>query len=83
MSYLCWLTDKQMRWRKPQSPLSPDTPRLDDKRVLSGIVFLIRNGLRAPRSCSPSRGEAGQWRSERPGAGALQSCRQHHPKFAA
>lgn len=75
MSDLCWLTDKQMRWRKPQSPLSPGIPRVDDKRVLSGIVFVIRNRLRAPRSCSPSRGEPGQWRSGRPGACALQSCR--------
>ena len=52
MSDLFWLTDKQMRRIEPYFPLSHGIPRVDDKRVLSGIIFVIRNGLRwrdAPR----------------------------------
>jgi transposase len=31
-------------------------PRVDDRRVISGIIFVIKNGLRwrdAPRECGP------------------------------
>ncbi len=45
MSDLFWLKDKQMRRIEPQFPLSPGIPRMDDRRVLSGIIFEIRNGL--------------------------------------
>ena len=58
MSDLFWLTDKQM-WRiEPHFPLSHGIPRVDDKRVLSGILFVIRNGLRgrdAPSDYGPPR----------------------------
>ena len=44
MSDLYWLTDAQMERLKPFFPLSHGVPRVDDKRVLSGIIFINRNG---------------------------------------
>ena len=58
MSDLLWLTDKQMRRIEPYLPLSHGIPRVDDKRVLMGIIFLIRNGLDwrdAPRDYGPHK----------------------------
>ena len=46
MSDLIWLSQAQMRRIEPYFPLSHGVPRVDDRRVLSGIVFVIRNGLR-------------------------------------
>lgn len=40
------LTPEQMRRIEPYFPLSHGVPRVDDRRVLSGILFVIRNGLR-------------------------------------
>lgn len=36
----------QIERLKPFFPLSHGLPRVDDKRVLSGIIFINRNGLR-------------------------------------
>lgn len=46
MSDLFWLTDKQTHRIEPYFPLSHGMPRVDDRRMISGIVFVIRNGLR-------------------------------------
>lgn len=46
MSNLFWLTDEQMTRLKPFSPKSHGHPRVDDRRVLSGIIFVSRNGSR-------------------------------------
>ncbi len=46
MSDLFWLTDAQMAHLEPFFPKSHGKPRVDDKRVLSGIIFINRNGLR-------------------------------------
>jgi transposase len=46
MSDLYWLNDAQMAKLEPFFPKSHGKPRVDDKRVLSGIVFINRNGLR-------------------------------------
>ncbi|MFK3889833.1 IS5 family transposase [Sphingomonas sp. NPDC079357] len=46
MSDLFWLTDEQMERLRPFFPKSHGRPRVDDRRVLSGIVFVNRNGLR-------------------------------------
>ena len=46
MSNLYWLTDAQMERLKPFLPKSHGKPRVDDRRVLSGIIFINRNGLR-------------------------------------
>ena len=52
------LSATQMRRIKPFFPLSHGVPRVDDRRVVSGIVFVIRNGLRwrdAPPAYGPHK----------------------------
>ena len=44
MSDLSWLTDEQMERLRPFFPKSHGKPRVNDRRVLSGIVFVNRNG---------------------------------------
>lgn len=39
-----WLTDAQMARLKPFFPKSHGKPRVDDRRVLSGIIFINRSG---------------------------------------
>ena len=46
MGDLIWLSDAQMRRIEPYFPLSHGVPRVDDRKVISGIIFVIRNGLR-------------------------------------
>ena len=46
MSDLYWLTEEQMDRLRPFFPKSHGKPRVDDRRVLSGIIFVNRNGLR-------------------------------------
>ncbi len=46
MNDLLWLTVDQMERLRPFFPKSHGKPRVDDRRVLSGIVFVNRNGLR-------------------------------------
>ena len=46
MSDLIWFSEAQMRRIEPYFPLSHGVSRVDDRRVLSGIIFVIRNGLR-------------------------------------
>ena len=46
MSDLFWLSRTQMRRIEPYFPLSHGVARVDDRRVLSGIIFVTRNGLR-------------------------------------
>ena len=56
MGDLIWLSDAQMRQIEPYFPLSHGVPRVDDRRVISGIIFVIRNGLRgrdAPKDYGP------------------------------
>jgi len=58
MSDLFWLSEAQMRRIRPYFPLSHGVPRVDDRRVISGIVFVIRNGLRwrdAPKEYGPHK----------------------------
>ena len=43
MSDLYWLS--QMRRINPYDPLSHEIPRVDDRKVISGVVFVIRNGV--------------------------------------
>ena len=42
MSDLYWLTDEQMAKLAPFLPKSHGKLRVDDKRVLSGIIFINR-----------------------------------------
>ena len=58
MSNLFWLSAAQMRRIEPCFPLSHGVPRVDDRRVISGIIFMIRNGLRwcdAPAAYGPHK----------------------------
>jgi putative transposase len=58
MSDLIWLSEAQMRRIEPFFPLSHGVPRVDDRRVISGIIFVIRNGLRwrdAPKDYGPHK----------------------------
>ena len=58
MSDLIWLSECQLRRIEPFFPLSHGIPRVDDRRVISGIVFVIRNGLRwrdAPAAYGPAK----------------------------
>ena len=52
------LTLAQMRRLSPHFPLSHGIPRVDDRRVLSGIIYVIRHGLRwrdAPAAYGPHK----------------------------
>ena len=49
------LSERQMARISPYFPLSHGVPRVDDRRVVSGIVYVIRNGL--------------QWKDAPPGYG--------------
>lgn len=44
MSDLFWLTHEQMRRIEPYFPLSHGVPRVDDRRIVSGIIFVIQIG---------------------------------------
>ena len=58
MSDLIWLSEAQMRRIEPYFPLSHRVPRVDDRRIISGIIFVIRNGLRwrdAPADYGPPK----------------------------
>ena len=46
MSDLFWLMDEQMERLRPFFPKSHGKSRVDDRRVLSSIIFVNRNGLR-------------------------------------
>ncbi len=64
MSDLFWLSDVQMARLKPFFPKSHGKPRVDDKRVLSGIIFINRNGLRwrdAPLEYGPPKTLYNRW----------------------
>jgi len=43
---LFWLSKAQMRLISPYFPLSHGVARVDDRPVTSGIVFILKNGLR-------------------------------------
>ena len=58
MSDLFWLSEARLRRIRPFSPLSHGIPHVDDRRVISGIIFVIRNGLRwrdAPTAYGPPK----------------------------
>lgn len=58
MRDLFWLTEAQVARIEPFFPLSHGVPRVDDRRVVSGIIFVIKNGLRwrdAPAEYGPHK----------------------------
>ena len=65
MSNLFWLTEAQMDRLRPFFPKSHGRPRVDDRRVLSGIIFINRNGLRwcdAPAVYGPPKTLYNRWK---------------------
>jgi len=46
MSELLWLSDAQVARLKPIFPKSHGKPLVDDRRILSGIIFINRKGVR-------------------------------------
>ncbi|GCE89099.1 hypothetical protein MSKU15_0700 [Komagataeibacter diospyri] len=58
MNDLFLLTDEQMEHLRLFFPKSHGHPRVDDRRMLSGIIFVNRNSLRwrdAPREYGPHK----------------------------
>ena len=58
MSDLIFLSSAQMRRISPYFPLSHGIPRVDDRKIISGIIYVIRNGLRwrdAPKEYGPHK----------------------------
>lgn len=54
MSDLYWLTDEQIERLRPFFRKSHGKPRVNDRRVLSGIIFVKRQYRRRSRSKSCS-----------------------------
>ena len=67
MSVPFLLTPAQMRRIRPHFPLSHGIPRVDDRRVLSGIIFVIQGGLR--------------WRDAPPGYGPHKTLYNRTPRI--
>ena len=58
MTDMYLLSEDQMARISPFFPVSHGVPRVDDRRVISGIIFVIRNGLRwrdVPASYGPHK----------------------------
>jgi putative transposase len=58
MDDLFLLSEAQMCRIKPFFPLSHGVPRVDDRLIVSAIIFVIKNGLRwrdAPRTYGPHK----------------------------
>ena len=52
------LTNKQLNRMKPYFPFAHGVKRVDDRRVISGIIYVIRNGLPwkdAPKAYGPHK----------------------------
>ncbi len=55
---LFWLSDTQLAKIEGYFPKSHGVPRVDDRKVLSGIIFVLKNGLRwrdAPTPYGPHK----------------------------
>lgn len=64
MGDLFWLSEAQMERLRPFFPKSRGRARVDDRRVLSGIIFINRNGLRwrdAPAAYGPPKTLYNRW----------------------
>ena len=68
MDGLFLLSERQMARIAPFFPLSHGVPRVDDRRVVSGIVYVIKHGLQwkdAPKAYGPHK--------------TLYNCASHNP----
>jgi transposase len=62
---LFWLTDAQMERLEPFFRKSHGKPRVNDRRVLIGIIFTNRNGLQwraAPTEFGPRKTLYNRWK---------------------
>ena len=53
-----WLSETQIKRIKPYFPLSHGVPRVDDRRILSGIIHVLKRGLQwrdAPAEYGPHK----------------------------
>ena len=48
MSDQFWLSEEQLARIQPYFPRSHGVPRVDDRKVISGIIHVIRNGELLP-----------------------------------
>ena len=58
MNDLFLLSEKQMFRLSPFFPLAHGVPRVDDRRVINGVVYVIRHGLQwrdAPKEYGPHK----------------------------
>lgn len=58
MTDLFLLSERQMARTEPHCPLAHGVPRVDDRRVVSGIVYVIKHGLKwndAPKEYGPHK----------------------------
>jgi len=58
MNELFWLSQSQLNIIKPYFPPSRGVPRVDDLRVISGIIHVLKRGLQwrdAPREYGPPK----------------------------
>ena len=65
MSDLFWLSEAQVARLTPFFPKSRGKPRVDDRRVLSGIIYIQRNGLmwkHAPHDYGPPKTLYNRWK---------------------
>ena len=65
MSDFFWLTEAQIERLKPFFPKSRGKPRVDDRRVLSGMIHIQRNGLmwkHAPAAHGPPKTLYNRWK---------------------
>jgi len=65
MRNLCWLSEDQMVRLRPYFRKSHGVLRVDDRRVLSRIIFINRNGLRwcdAPKEYGPPKTLYNRWK---------------------
>ena len=65
MGDLFLLSERQMARISPFFPLAHGVPRVDDRRVVSGIVYVIRNGLQwkdAPKGYGPHKTLYNRWK---------------------
>lgn len=65
MSKVFWLAEAQIERLRPFFPKSRGKPRVDDRRVLSGIIHIQRNGLMwkdAPAIYGPPKTLYNRWK---------------------
>jgi len=65
MSEVFWLSEAQIARLRPFFPRARGKPRVDDRRVLSGIIYIQRNGLMwkdAPRDYVPHKTLYNRWK---------------------